>query len=59
MLDARVAPVERDVQVEADVLEHRQAHRELDDGAEHDPDRVRVDLVGALEQRLERDQPER
>ena len=55
--DARVAPVERDVEVEADALEHRQAHRELRDGAEDDRDRVRVDLVGAMEQRLERDQP--
>ena len=57
-LDVRVAQeVERDPDREADPDERRDAHRELDRGAGDDADRVRVELVVALEQRVEQDDP--
>ena len=47
LLDPRVAPVERDAQGEADPPQDRQRHRELDDRAGEDADRVGVDLLAA------------
>ena len=51
--DPRVAEVEGDLQLEADAPQHGQAHAELDDGAREHAERVGVELVRALEQRLE------
>src|SRR5919202_2815345 len=54
--DARVAPAGGDRQLEADPLERRYGHRELDQRAREDADRVRVELLVAAEQGPERDQ---
>ena len=40
---------ERDLEVEAELAQHRQGHRELDDRADEDADRVAVELVLAGE----------
>ncbi len=54
--DARVAPVDRPLEVEADAPEHRQRHQQLHERAGQHAERVRVELVLPVEERLDGDQ---
>ncbi len=56
LLDARVVPVEAELQAEVDPPERAQCQRHLHDGRRQDPDRVGVDLLFAVKVGREHDQ---
>ena len=57
--DARVVPVDAELQAEVDPPERAERHRQLHAGRGQDADRVGVDLVVAVEVRREHDQQRR